>query len=155
MKNHFHRHGNDIEKIYNMIQWIPGGWWRAESDNVIRGCTGKGTGAIIVSIAVSVRARTLKELRVRAGFASIRRRVSSTTTILWVPKSFTRALTRHALITTTTHHFKIRGTRSVQIRQATRCGTVPSGSTLWHNCHGEVITVHQADVIEVESISSV
>lgn len=135
----------------NIKKYKPSGWYWAEGDNVVRGCTCEGAGAIIVSIAVGVWAGILKELRVRAGFTRGRSCVGPTATVLWVPKSLARALTRHAPVTGA-QNFELRGTSGVQISYATSCGAVPFGSALGHNRHREVITVDEADVIVVKTV---
>ena len=137
----------------NIKKFIPSGRYRAEGDNVVRGCTCEGTGAVIVSITVGVWARILKELRVRAGFTRGRSCVGPTATVLWVPKSLARALTRHAPVAAAgAQNFELRGTSGVQISYATSCGAVPFGSALGHNRHREVITVDEADVIVVKTV---
>lgn len=140
---------NEIKIIFS----LPGGKRVAESDDVICRCAGEGTGSIVISVAISAWARTLENLRVQAGFTSIRSAIGPTATILWVPEGFARALTRHALVAV--HHLKLGRTSGVQVHSAPGGRAVPSGSSFSHHRHWQIITVHQADVIEIEPISSI
>lgn len=137
-----------------IIKKLPCGGLRAESDGIIRRGAGEGAGAIVVSVAVSAWARALEELRVGAGSACVRRRVSATAAVLWIVESLARASTRHALAAA--HHLELRGARRVQVHHAPRRGAVSAaGSALGLHHHRKVVTVDQAHVEEIQPAGSV
>lgn len=132
---------------------VPGGRFGAESDEIVGGSASEGAGAVVIGIAVSFRARIFKKLRVRAGFAGVGSRVGPTTAVHRIPKRLARAFTRHALVTC--RHLQLRRTPCVQVHHTARGGTVSSSPALRRDCHGEVVPIHEADVVEVQPVCAV
>lgn len=141
---------------------LPGRRSWAESDDVVRRRTGECTGFVIVSIAVSARARTLKHRRVCARPTSIRRRVLAAATILGITERLAGALARHACSSSaaatrahSVHHLQLRRTRIIEVGYAPRVRTISAGPALWDHQHRQIVTVHETDVIEIEPICAI
>lgn len=111
---------------------------------------------IIIRITIRAWASLLKKQRIHRRTTRVRRSIRLTTTIPWVPKSLTRASTRHALTTPIpTRHPKILRTSSVQLNQTPRRRTTAAISALRDDQHRKIITVDQAHVVEIQAVGAV
>lgn len=134
---------------------LPGIRWWAERDNIVGTSTCEGTSQIIVGITISAWACIFKHLRIRRRLAFIRCAIRAAATVLILVKCRAGALTSNALSTVTRRHLQSRRTTAVQIHNASGGCTVSSRSTLWNNEHRQVVTVDEADVIEVQTTVTV
>ena len=142
-----------------MANNIPGVWQGAENDQVISRSARVGAGLVIIRVAIRAWASVLKVKRVHRRTTRVGRGVSLTAAIPWIPKRLTRAPTRDtpatAISSIPTGHPKVRGTRAVEVHQTPGGAAPSSGATLRNDQHREVITVDQADVIEVQTVGTV
>lgn len=95
----------------------PGIRERAEDDQVISRGTSEGTSLVVISITVRAWARVFEEKRVDRRLTRVRRIVRFATTVYWIIKRQTRALTTNALTVTPfpTRNPQISRTRAVQV----------------------------------------
>lgn len=128
---------------------LPCVWRRAEDDNIVSRGTGEGASLIVIRIAVGTWTSVLEELRVPRWLARVRRGITFATAVLRVPKCLARAPAGHAPPSVRTRHLQLGWTRPVQVHQ-TSGGRAPAAFTsLGHDQHREVVTVDQADIIEI------
>lgn len=135
---------NPSNPIYQKPElWLSSG---AESDQVVSSSTSEGTRGVVISVAVSSRASVLELPRVIRGRASLRRGVSSLAAKLIRFERRARAFTRHNV--PTVDDAKLVRTNRVEVGDAARVLAV-SGSSLGLDPHLDVVTVDEAQVVEI------
>lgn len=115
-----------------------------ESDGIIRlGAASESATCIIESIRVGVGASWLKKIWIIGWLALFRTTVGARTTVLWFFEGGTSAFACGYAINS-----EVRRAHIIQIRHTTSTCTV-SRPTKPFNNHRQIITIHQAHVIEV------
>ncbi|KAK3423798.1 hypothetical protein EUGRSUZ_F00558 [Eucalyptus grandis] len=133
----------------------PGVGRRAEGDDVVGVCAREGAGAVVVRVAVGLRAGVLEQLRVRRGLARLRRGVGAAAAVLRLLERLTRALARHPPRPVAARHPQLRRAGPVQVDQAPRGGAVLARPALRRHQQRQVVPVHEADVEEVHAAGAV
>lgn len=126
---------------------IPGGS-RAKGDHIICPFACKRTRRIIVCVAIRFRTRRLEHLRVLGRPARRRRRERAAAAVLRPPERVAGAPAR-----LTFPHPQLRRAPPVQVGHAAGGGTLAGAAAGGRHCHREVVTVHEADVVEVPAVA--
>lgn len=137
---------------------MTGVWRWAEGDDVIRGLGAcEGAAQIIVGVAVRTWARGFEDQRVRRRFTRVRRSKRAAAAIFRRPKRLARAFASHRLFSSSVdaRHPQLRRTRAVQIHDASRAAAVLPRASLRDDEHRDVVSVDEADVVEIETVRSV
>lgn len=121
---------------------------RAERYDIVGRRTCEGASPIIIRVAVRVRTRVLKHQRVLRRLAYVGCAVRAATAVLLLLERLARALARDSF-PAGARHSQLRRTTVVQISDASGVRTVGAGAALGNHQHRQVVTVDEADVIEV------
>ncbi|NP_001150454.2 uncharacterized protein LOC100284084 [Zea mays] len=139
---------------------LPGGHGGAEGDGVVGAAGGAGEcgGGVVVRVAVGARARGLEELGVGRRAARGGGAVRAAAAVLRVPEGVARAPARHGPVRRGLHP-QARRARGVQLRGAPRRRALAAGcrggGAAGRDDHGQVVPVHEADVVEVQPAAAV
>lgn len=134
---------------------VPGIRQGAENNDVVGRRTRVRTSLVIIRIAIRAWASMFEILRKHRRATRVGRRKRLTTTKLRIAEGLTRAPARHAPSLAITRDPQRLGTRAIQVHQATRRAASASSTSPGHHQHREVVTVNQADVIEVQAVGAV
>ncbi|KAH0867271.1 LOW QUALITY PROTEIN: hypothetical protein HID58_074293 [Brassica napus] len=110
---------------------------------------------VVISITISRRASFLEESRVLTRLTLVRRSKRAATAILWRSKRFASTLARHSHCVN--RYFQLSRTNAVEISRASRgvAFTDSISSAARNDHHGDVVTVHKADVEEIKIVGAV
>ncbi|RWW42426.1 hypothetical protein BHE74_00052033, partial [Ensete ventricosum] len=126
----------------------------AEGDKVVGRGAGEGGGGVVERVAVSPRAGVLEEPEVGRRRAGGGVAVAAAAAVLREPEGLPRALTRHALTgpgARPCHHLQVRWAHPIEIHHAPRGTAIPAGAAPRRHQHRQVVAVHQAHVVIVNS----
>lgn len=134
---------------------VPGIGQRAENNNVVGRRTRVRTSLVIIRIAIRAWASMFEILRKHRRATRVGRSKGPTATKLRIAEGLARAPARHAPSLALTRDPQCLWARAVQVHQATRGAASASSTSPGHHQHREVVTVDQADVIEVQAVGAV
>lgn len=138
------------------MQILPGVRQGTEYDHIVGPGTRVSARLVIVRVAIRAWASVLEEERERRRLTRVGRRVCAAAAILRVAERFARAPARHTPPRPVpSRHLQLRRTRAVQFHQAAGGAAPAALPAPGHHEHGEVVPVHQADVVEVQAAGAV